>query len=203
MLGALTQCAALVPAAGSGSRLGEPKATLLIGGIPLLERQVRLLRAAGVQPIVAVVAADQPASVALAQRLQCITVLNEQTHLGQSHSVRLGAQALPEGPFLLLPVDCAWTRLQDVQALLLAHAAAQHEPDMILRPHHGTNYGHPVLFGADYRSAFIALPADQSAATVYRTHRIRVQLVPVDNTHIHEDVDTPEDLERCVRTLEG
>lgn len=153
-----------------------------------------MLRNAGINHICIVVAADQPASVALAQSLGCTVVLNHHPDLGQSHSVQLGISTLPQSAFLLLPVDFAFTTTRDVQALLQAHALADFDAELVLRPVHESNFGHPVLFGAAYREKFLALHEGTPASTVYRTHRTKVRTVPVTNANIHRDVDTAEDL---------
>ncbi len=47
--------AGAVLAAGSGTRMGRPKAELVVAGVRLLDRAVTVLREAGCDPVVAVV----------------------------------------------------------------------------------------------------------------------------------------------------
>src|ERR1700759_3756689 len=47
--------AGAVLAAGSGKRMGEPKAELVVNGVRLLDRAVSVLRDAGCDPVIAVV----------------------------------------------------------------------------------------------------------------------------------------------------
>ena len=60
--------AGILLAAGGGTRLGQPKATVEIGGERLAQRGVALLRDGGASPIVVVtgaVAVDQPGALAV------------------------------------------------------------------------------------------------------------------------------------------
>lgn len=90
--------AGVVLAAGSSSRLGEAKQTVALGGERLLERAVRIARAAGLAPIVVVLGcgADE---VRLTCRLEEVqVVVNGGWSEGMGSSVRAGVSAL--GPTL-------------------------------------------------------------------------------------------------------
>jgi molybdenum cofactor cytidylyltransferase len=49
--------AGILLAAGAGSRLGQPKATVDVGGRPLADRGAALLRAGGTRPVIVVTGA--------------------------------------------------------------------------------------------------------------------------------------------------
>ena len=53
----VAKVAGMLLAAGDGSRLGQPKATVELGGVTLAERGVALLRAGGTSPVVVVTGA--------------------------------------------------------------------------------------------------------------------------------------------------
>ena len=53
--------AAVVPAAGRGSRMGRPKLALPVEGRPMLERVIAALRDGGADPVVVVTGPHDPA----------------------------------------------------------------------------------------------------------------------------------------------
>lgn len=102
--------AAIVPAGGSGTRLGSrrPKQYLTVGGIPLLVRTVRVLaRARSVASVV--VAAPRPlveATRALLRRHRLPrSVMVVAGGATRQESVRAGLEALPPGPRFVLVHD--------------------------------------------------------------------------------------------------
>ena len=91
----------VVLAAGSGQRMGGPKALLELDGETLLQRAARLLGEAGCSPVYAVVGNWNPGEV------DAFLVLNEEAAEGMGSSIRAGVRALPpEAPAaLFLTVD--------------------------------------------------------------------------------------------------
>ena len=63
--------AAIIVAAGSSSRLGQPKQLVLIDGEPLLQRAIRFAQEAGASPVFVVLGAHSRT----ASRAQLISVL--------------------------------------------------------------------------------------------------------------------------------
>ena len=117
---------AVILAAGSGRRMGGPKALLVLEGETLLQRAARVAREAGCEPVLAVVGAWEPGPVAA----RC--VVNPGAEEGMASSIRAGVAALPPGApgalFLTVDqpaVDAALLRtLLDLAALDPARPAA-------------------------------------------------------------------------------
>src|ERR1022692_1217812 len=83
--------AGVLLAAGAGSRLGQPKATVEISGEPLAPRGVALLRDGGAQPIVLVtraIAVDLPG---------VLIVHNPGWRSGMGSSLAAGLATVPDG----------------------------------------------------------------------------------------------------------
>ena len=85
---------ALVLAAGSSSRLGQPKQLLVYEGETLLHRAVRTALAAGCAPVFVVTGALDAALRAAVADLPCQPVHNPAWATGMSSSVRTGMRAL-------------------------------------------------------------------------------------------------------------
>ena len=82
----MTSVAAAVLAAGSGSRMGRPKAEIVVDGHRLVDRMVLTLREAGCQPILAVVRAGVLVPGARG-------VVNPTPHRGMRSSLELAVEA--------------------------------------------------------------------------------------------------------------
>src|SRR5690606_41778203 len=96
--------AAVVVAAGSGSRLGAevPKALVPVAGTPLVAHAVRRLRAGGVEDVVVVAPADHLEAVREAVGAVAAVVVGGAS---RQASVAAGLRALPAGPPGLLVDD--------------------------------------------------------------------------------------------------
>ena len=95
----LQPVAAIVVAAGSGSRLGAavPKALVEVAGVPLVARAVAQLAAGGVTDAVVVVPADERAAFAAVLAGTPIPVVITDGGAERQHSVANGLAALPTG----------------------------------------------------------------------------------------------------------
>jgi len=57
-------------------------------------------------------------------------------------------------------------------------------------------HGHPILVGREMIEAFLRAPVDATARDVERQCQPHIQYLPVEDTRIAANVDTPEDYER-------
>ena len=100
---------ALVLAAGSGRRMGGPKALLAFEGETLLQRTIRVAEAAGCAPVIAVVGEWDPGP--LTGRVTVIP--NLEAAEGMASSIRAGIAALNarygDGRFLLFHRKRSWS----------------------------------------------------------------------------------------------
>src|SRR5262249_43488026 len=87
----ITRVAGVLLAAGAGSRFGQPKALVTLGGQTLAERGAGLLRAGGADPVL-IVAGAAPVEVDDAQ-----TVNNPDWRTGMGSSLRAALRVLAGG----------------------------------------------------------------------------------------------------------
>ena len=81
---------AIILAAGSSRRLGQPKQLVGIDGEALLQRALRLAKEAGAAPVLAVLGANFAPICAAISFEGAIPVLNNQWELGVSSSIHAG-----------------------------------------------------------------------------------------------------------------
>jgi molybdenum cofactor cytidylyltransferase len=192
----------IVLAAGASSRMGQAKAALQLGqtGETVVARVVRTLLAGGV-PDVTVVAGAHIDAVRIAMpahepRARVIEHTGWQQ--GQLSSLLAGLDAIDE-PLL----EGALVTLVDVPLVQASTVAAviaewRRTRAAIVRPASGDRHGHPVVFDRsvfeDLRAADLAV----GAKSVFAKHA--AVNVEVKDAGAFEDIDTPADYEKLIRS---
>jgi CTP:molybdopterin cytidylyltransferase MocA len=176
-------------AAGSGSRLGRPKALVELGGSRLVDRGVGLLRAGGADPVVLVTGAARLTLPGV------IAVHNPDWPAGLGSSLAAGLRAVPDGcpAAVVALVDQPLIGAAAVRRLIAAHAAGA---TVAVAAYQGRPRN-PVLLAREHWPEVIALAAgDVGARPFLRAHPDLVTLVECADTGQPDDLDTPEDLAR-------
>jgi len=181
----------LVLAAGSGSRLGQPKALVRVGEERLVDRAVRTLRSGGADPVVVVLGA------ALTEVADAWVVENPEWASGMGSSLRLGLAAMPAD------ADAAIVALVDqpditpaVIARLVATFAAG--APVAVAAYRGKR-GNPVLLARSTWAEVSRLAdGDVGARPFLAAHPELVTAVPCDDIADPADIDTPADLARRI-----
>ena len=200
--------AAVALAAGAGSRFGyKPKSLLQRDGEPLLARQLRLLREAGVAQTVVVLghhaARIEPVLRQVQRqhpRVDLSWVVNPAPDDGPGSSLRCGLAALPadlDGVLVVLG-DLPLLEAADIVAVMRAWRTRAEGIDLLLPTHQGEP-GHPLVFGVGLRRWLAAKPALLGVRHWRREHPAQVQTLPVDHGRCTTDVDTPDDVSRLAR----
>ncbi|WP_018638612.1 nucleotidyltransferase family protein [Parafrankia elaeagni] len=182
---------AAVLAAGSGSRMGTPKAELRIGGARLVDRAVEAARDAGCARIIAVVRAGTAVPGA-----ECVVNPAPERGLRSSLALalELAAATDPHPP----PFDAIALLLVDMPGVsgdAIRAVAAAWRPGRIAIGRYGDRRGHPIVMASDQWHAAIALASpDEGARRFLDAHTDLVDAVPVRGDPA--DLDTPDDLAR-------
>lgn len=179
--------AGVLLAAGEGSRLGRPKATLELDGERLVDRGVRTLRDAGCSPVVVVTGAE-PVEV-----IGAVVVPNPGWRDGMGSSLRAGLAALPPAcPAVVVAlVDQPLITSAAVGRLIAAYEAGA----AIAVATYGGARRNPVLLRAGHFAGVAeAAVGDMGARGYLRAHPGLVTPVPCDDVAAPDDIDTPDDL---------
>lgn len=195
--------AGVILAGGRSARMGSPKALLDFRGAPFVVRILEVLEVLEIRPRIVVVApGDAGARGVLAGR-ECMVVENADVDGGPIASLRAALQALgpvqPAG-VLAWPVDLPHVRLTTVERLLDTHR--QDHPGAVV-PAFGERRGHPVLWDASLFGELrdSAAATREGARAVLRAHRAAVRTLAVDDPAVVDSLNTPEDYERLVRSV--
>jgi molybdenum cofactor cytidylyltransferase len=193
--------AALVPAAGSSSRLGQPKLLLRFDGQTLIGRLVGSLRAGGASRIVVVAppadVAEGPAIASEARLAGAEVVVPLTRPAEMRNSIELGLDRLartdPPRCVLLTPGDCLGVAAGLV-AQLVTHAMEL--PGRIVIPSHNGRRGHPIVLPWSIAIRILSLPAGVGVNALVAHHAGSVVELEVRSPDIVADLDTPADLVR-------
>jgi CTP:molybdopterin cytidylyltransferase MocA len=173
-----------VLAAGSGRRMGRPKAELVIDGVRLVDRATAAARDAGCDPVLVVVREGTSVSAALA-------VVNPDPARGLRSSLALAVEAASG-------VDALAVLLVDTPGIgtpALRTVSAAWRPGRIAVGRYGGRRAHPtVMSPALWREAIAAAGPDEGARALLAARPELVDDIDVDGDPT--DLDTPADLMR-------
>lgn len=178
----------IVLAAGSGSRMGRPKAEVMVDGARLLDRAVTAAREGGCARVIAVV--REGTSVLDAQVIE-----NPDPDRGMRSSLALGVAAATEGDvppaaLAVLLVDTPGIGADAVRAVV-----SRWRPGRVCVGTYDGRRAHPtVMAPALWQEALAHAGPDEGARRFLRAHPELVDEVSVPGDPA--DLDTPADLRR-------
>lgn len=182
----------IVLAAGGSTRLGRPKQTLPLDGLPLLSHVLRAAAASSLDEVVLVLGHDAESIARLAGEWGQRTVVNADFASGQSSSVRCGLDAIdPAAEAALFLIgdqpDVGHGVIDTVIHAFHASGGA------IVQPVYRGVPGNPVLFRRDLFPELLRVQGDEGGRSVVRAHAADVVAVPVADRSTPRDVDTEDD----------
>jgi molybdenum cofactor cytidylyltransferase len=175
--------------------MGQHKALLDAGGRTLLDKVCATVAAAGVQPVLVVIAHDAK-EVAAALPNDCLGVPNPNPELGQVSSMALGLEAA-----LQLGKRWALVALVDhpgvsVETARLLAEAAEAEPGAVHVPTYKGERGHPQVVPTALAPSLLEAQEGEGARDVFSRLGILVREHAVDDPGILVNVDSPADLRK-------
>ncbi|MEM9250381.1 MAG: nucleotidyltransferase family protein [Pseudomonadota bacterium] len=186
--------AAILLAAGFSSRMGAPnKLVMPIGGRPLIARVAQaVVDAVDTRPLV--VLGHEAAQVRKALGdMPVDLVTNPSPEHGQSSSVRLGLETVPEAETTLIVLgDLAFLTADALRALLRDHDAAG--DGRITVPMNGDVRGNPIALPRAQRQSILASGARIGCGGFTRKHPELTRPFATQDPAFFMDVDTPDAL---------
>ena len=183
--------AAVILAAGSSSRFGQPKQLLGWDGRPLIVSAVDTAWAAGLDPIIVVLGAfaDEIAPELATRPVQIQR--NYHWTEGISSSIRTGVSALPGAvdAALFIPSDQPLLTSAFLQDLVQRYEETG-KSIVIPRTAEGQN-GNPVLFDCQFFHELSHLSGDAGGRRLFDKYSDDITYLPADIS-VLMDVDTPE-----------
>jgi molybdenum cofactor cytidylyltransferase len=186
-----TGCAALILAAGRGSRFGGGKMLALINGQPMLQHVLDAAASAGLEPVVVILGADADSIERTVAWRQERRVVNQDPDRGLSSSLAMGLKELADQERVLVMLgDQPFVTPENLSLI----AASPRDPDRpIVVPRYSDGKpGNPVLIEREAFSLAAALTGDRGMSQLFNSEPDLVGFVDVDGSN--PDVDTRDDL---------
>lgn len=190
--------AAIVLAAGTATRMGQPKQLLNWGGQPLIRVVAEHVLAASLDQVLVVVGHAQAAVTDALHDLPVQIVHNPHYTEGQSTSLKTGVAALSSEVTAALVVlgDQPFVTSTIIDTIVTTWRSSQ---TPIVAPSYQGQRGHPVLFACSLFPELLAIAGDQGARSLLQRHRSALQLIPFDDQRPLIDIDTWEDYQQMSR----
>ncbi len=195
-----SRCAAVILAAGSSSRLGQPKQLVRLSDDPagekLLERTIRIAAAAGLHPVYVVVRERDPLAHSPSSIYDTSVVWVENPHAteGMAASLRLGVSAAQPTVSGVVVLACDQPAVTADHLMRLAKAGEQGKRGKrIVASSYAARKGVPAYFPRSAFAALMALSGDTGARGLLQ------QADAIALPHGEIDIDTPEDLDAARR----
>jgi molybdenum cofactor cytidylyltransferase len=201
--------AAIVPACGSSRRMGRPKLTLPLGGVPQIERVIRGLMGGGVDRVLVVIPGPRhPGGAELAAVVagaggECTVADPVPAQMRQTveHGLaRLAEAEAKPAAIVLTPGDALGVTPGLVRALI--DRISRGDADIVVATHEGRR-GHPVLMSWRIAQRIPGLPHGLGINTLMCEPEWRVQYVSAADPAVIADLNTPEDCARWTQALGG
>lgn len=194
----MQKIAALILAAGSSSRLGQPKQLLQFRGESLLRRVVGAATGAGCSPIVVVLGAEGERVAAELRETNVVPVEHENWRRGIGSSIRAGLrELLAAHPDLAAVVLLACDQpLVDAKTIVDLKETRAETKKPIVASRYAETLGIPALFARAYFDELLMLDDNAGAKELILTHRENVAEYFFADGAI--DIDTAADYERLV-----
>jgi len=188
------KCGLILLAAGSSTRMGEPKQLMDYHGKPLLRHAVETALASVCRPVIVVLGANAAAIGQAVPDLAVETVENLRWSDGMGTSIQAGVRAAAEreldGVILALADQPLMTA--EIYNRLVAQQEMTGKP--IVTSEYAGTVGVPVLFTKEYFPQLLKLRPQQGCKGVILAHEAAV--LRISCPEAEADIDTPVDYQR-------
>ncbi|HZY40262.1 MAG TPA: nucleotidyltransferase family protein [Mucilaginibacter sp.] len=186
----------IILAAGSSSRLGQPKQNLVYKGKTLLQRTIETAMASIGDLVIVVLGANEEVIGPTLTGYNVTIIQNPDWSEGMASSIRTGLQSVLQlnqrvNSVILMLCDQPFVDTYIVNMLVAAKTK-----EGICACEYNDIIGPPVLFDAVYFDELLALTGSEGAKKVIRNHAEKVKRIPFDLAGI--DIDTPADYKNLV-----
>lgn len=187
--------AAVIVAAGSSRRLGQPKQLLVMDGEPMLQRAIRLACESGAAPMLVVLGAHRELIESRVDFSGATIIVNDKWEEGIACSIRAGVEAVEsEAPGIsgVLLMTCDQPRVTAEHLRRMIDAFAAQSGVAAVASVYAGRRGIPAIFPRQAIADLCALRGDKGARGLLAQPPWHVLEIPLAGGEV--DIDRPEDL---------
>jgi molybdenum cofactor cytidylyltransferase len=188
---------AILLAAGSSKRMGQPKQLLPLGNKTVIRHCFDNLVAAGIKNVVVVICRGGSEILDSMKDLPVQIVFNENPESEMAESVRIGLRALTQSfsGVLIHLSDHPLVSAATLKSIVQCHLET---PDKIIIPLYKGKKGHPSFFPKPViDEVFVGL----NLRDIINKDSSRIRFLDVDDEGVILDMDTKEDYERILKKI--
>jgi molybdenum cofactor cytidylyltransferase len=186
--------AAVVLAAGSSTRLGQPKQLLPLGDKPMLQHVLDCVRDANVD-LRYIALGHAAEAIAASVSMDGFERIENPSYLaGQSTSVRLAVSSMPDEVDAIIFV-LGDQPLQSSKVISRLADSYRASAESIIQPQYAEGPGNPILIDRSLFPELQKLDGDTGARPVLRERQREIRRIDVSDFHRPSDIDTWEDYE--------
>ena len=192
---------AIILAAGSSRRMeGQNKLLLPFGNKTILETVIEALLSIDLREIILVTGHEHEQVVSLVSAYPVWPVHNPDYRMGMAASIKTGVAALQfqDAGILICPGDMPFISPALVKKLAAVFRSAPE--GMIVLPFSEGRHGHPVIFSPHFQEELLQIEGDKGARSLIQRHPEAVIKVPVSDSQIFGDIDTPEEYRKFFKS---
>jgi molybdenum cofactor cytidylyltransferase len=185
---------AIILAAGSSSRLGQPKQLVNVDGVPLLRKSVLAALEANYSPVVVVLGSNAAEHRNLISHLPVEIVLHTEWKKGMGSSLKVGLRQLLQNNHeatAVVVMVCDQPLLTSAHLTALRDAYRKSRKPIIASKYNGVT-GVPALFDHSLFSELQKIKDSQGAKAVIENNLKLVETISWEEGRL--DIDSPEDL---------
>ncbi len=179
----------IILAAGSSSRLGQPKQLLVYQGITLLERIFEIAKRVSVYTKIVVGNSSEKIMNLIEDKESVLQ--NPDAEQGMGMSIRVGVQAVAPvaDAVLILLTDQPFVTFELLEKMIQLYEESQAP---IIACDYGDQLGVPILFDKQFFPELLQLSGDKGARVFLKNYPDQIKTVSFPEGKF--DIDTPEDL---------
>ncbi len=137
-----------------------------------------------------VVCNTDPQIIDLVNSVGLKPIINNNSHLGMSESIKLGINASTgKRGYLIALADMPYVKTSTIETVCQSLKV-----NNIALPYSDHRAGNPVAFGLEFKESLLALTGDQGAKSIVLAHQDVVEKVGVKDPGIWHDIDVPSDV---------
>ena len=183
---------AIILAAGYSERMKQYKPLLDLGGRPVIERVISAFMGAGIAHIHVVAGYCKEKLIQALAGLSVRIIINDRYAAGMFSSVQAGVKSLDSSSeaFFLMPADVPLVRPETIRYMVDVYSRRRGK---ILIPVFGSRRGHPPLVAGRFAGPIIDYDGENGLSGVFGLYNADIVTLPVPDSNILLDMDTPED----------
>ena len=178
-------------AAGNSNRFKGNKLLAEVNDKPMYMNVVEKISKLNFNKIILVTQYEEIRKVLLEQPIK--VVMNKNSELGISHSIKLGIQTdLEADAYMFMVCDQPFISLLSIETLI--NSFIKSDKGMACLEHKG-NLGNPAIFSKKYKNELLNLKGDVGGKSIIKKHLDDLERVQINDEVEMMDIDTRKELE--------